>query len=151
MMRSDATDPLLEIALEAAASHLENLFSKLRYMAPACSSKRFAATRKNYMAMVPEKARVGDLVCVMHGCETPFVLRRKGSRPSKSSDIAAFMASISIAQLLSPSFGEDKPGPRKQLAFRQSTRLNRLLIPRSSGPETSFSFEDSFRSTSMCY
>jgi hypothetical protein len=79
-MRSKNTDPLSEIALEAALSHLEELFSQFHEMATVCSSKRFAVTRKKYMGLVPQKARVGDLLCVIYGCEMPFTLRRRGSR-----------------------------------------------------------------------
>lgn len=77
-MCANATDLLSEIVLELADSHIEELFSWFPKMATACSSKRFATTRKKYMGLVPQKARVGDLIYVMYGCETPFTLRRSG-------------------------------------------------------------------------
>lgn len=82
-MRSNATDPLSEIVLEVAGSHIKELFSRFRKMATVCTSKRFATTRKKYMGLVPQEARVGDLLCVMYGCETPFTLRRSRSRAFK--------------------------------------------------------------------
>lgn len=78
-MRRNASDSMSEISLEAAASHLEELFTRFREMAVACWSKRFATTRKKYMGLVPPRARAGDLVCVMYGCETPFILRKRGN------------------------------------------------------------------------
>ncbi len=79
-MRSNAIDPLSEVALGAAVSRVEGILSSPSRMATVCLSKKFAVTRKKYMGLVPQKARVGDLICVMYGCETPFTLRRRGRK-----------------------------------------------------------------------
>jgi hypothetical protein len=68
-------DPLTEIALGAAFSNFEYCMSRLPKVGTEYSSWRFAATRNKYMGLVPNEGRVGDIVCVMYGCEMPFILR----------------------------------------------------------------------------
>jgi Heterokaryon incompatibility protein (HET) len=78
-LRSHTTDSLSEIAADLAVSHFEELVSQFNNPQKVCSSERFAITRKKYMGLVPRNTRVGDLICVMYGCEIPFTLRRSGS------------------------------------------------------------------------
>jgi hypothetical protein len=42
----------------------------------AATGRRFAVTTMGYMALVPEKAEVGDHIAVFFGADTPFVIRR---------------------------------------------------------------------------
>jgi hypothetical protein len=42
----------------------------------ACNDRRFAVTRKGYLAMVPLLAEPGDRVCLVFGGEVPFILRK---------------------------------------------------------------------------
>jgi hypothetical protein len=42
----------------------------------SCETRTFAMTERGYPALVPERARVGDIVCVLLGGDVPFVLRR---------------------------------------------------------------------------
>jgi hypothetical protein len=42
----------------------------------SCSfGRRFAVTKKGYMAMIPPHSEVGDLICILLGGQTPFILR----------------------------------------------------------------------------
>jgi hypothetical protein len=74
--RSGNPDPLTEIALGAAFSNFEHCMSQLPKVGTEYSSWRFATTRNKYMGLVPNEVRVGDVVCVVYGCEMPFVLRK---------------------------------------------------------------------------
>jgi hypothetical protein len=40
------------------------------------ASRQFAVTEKGFMGLVPLGAQVGDAVCIFHGAETPFLLRK---------------------------------------------------------------------------
>jgi hypothetical protein len=44
-------------------------------MSETCFAKKFATTQKRYMGLMPEEAKVGDVICVIYGCEIPGVLR----------------------------------------------------------------------------
>jgi hypothetical protein len=69
------------------------------------------------MTMVPEKVRVGDLVCVMYGCETPFVLRRKGSRAFEflgHSSVYGFDFDSAVAE---SKFRRRQTRPKKAVSF----------------------------------
>ncbi|KAH8801356.1 heterokaryon incompatibility protein-domain-containing protein [Xylogone sp. PMI_703] len=59
---------------------LERLLPQVMNLLPSDSVKKFATTKKKYMGLVPPNARAGDLICIMYGCETPFILRRCGRR-----------------------------------------------------------------------
>ena len=74
-MCSNNPSALSEIVLEVALSRFETLMSVLPNAIP---HQRFATTQRKYVGLVPQEARVGDLICVMHGCEAPFVLRKRG-------------------------------------------------------------------------
>jgi hypothetical protein len=76
-MRSSTSNAWCEIVLEAAMSRLESLMAALPRPLP---QQRFATTRRKYIGLVPQQTRVGDLFCVMYGCETPFILRRRRAR-----------------------------------------------------------------------
>jgi hypothetical protein len=66
---------LSEVALGAAISNFEYTMSRLPKMATEFFSWRFAATRNKYMGLVPNAGKVGDIICVIYGCEMPFILR----------------------------------------------------------------------------
>jgi hypothetical protein len=40
-------------------------------------NRRFAITDADHFALVPSKTQVGDIVCVIYGCEVPCILRPK--------------------------------------------------------------------------
>jgi hypothetical protein len=41
----------------------------------ACNGRRFAVTKKGYMALVPPRTKLGDQACIIFGLQTPFLLR----------------------------------------------------------------------------
>lgn len=59
---------------------IESFLPQVMDILPPYSTKKFAATKKKYMGLVPPNARAGDLICIMYGCEIPFILRRCGRR-----------------------------------------------------------------------
>jgi hypothetical protein len=73
--RSKHGDALSEILDAAALSNLKRCLSRLPKMRKTCSSQKFATTQNQYMGLMPEGAKVGDLICVIYGCEIPVVLR----------------------------------------------------------------------------
>ncbi|KFH40656.1 Heterokaryon incompatibility protein 6, OR allele-like protein [Hapsidospora chrysogenum ATCC 11550] len=52
----------------------EPLFNDLVHM--SCNGTRIARTARGLIGTVPRSAKPGDLVCILYGGETPFVLRR---------------------------------------------------------------------------
>ncbi|KAK4169692.1 heterokaryon incompatibility protein-domain-containing protein [Cladorrhinum sp. PSN259] len=50
------------------------LWNSTRVM--CCTGRAFCVTRSGYMALVPPGTVAGDLVCVLYGLNTPFILRR---------------------------------------------------------------------------
>lgn len=52
----------------------EPLFNDLVHM--SCNGTRIVRTQNGFIGTVPRTARKGDLVCVLFGGQTPFVLRR---------------------------------------------------------------------------
>jgi hypothetical protein len=43
---------------------------------PSYSGYRFSTTAKNFMAMIPDIAEEGDILCVLYGSDVPHVLRK---------------------------------------------------------------------------
>lgn len=41
------------------------------------AGRKFAVTANGLFAMVPPNTSIGDVVCLLYGAETPFLLRRK--------------------------------------------------------------------------
>jgi hypothetical protein len=39
------------------------------------AQRRFMVTKSGYMGLVPILTEVGDVICVLFGCDTPLVLR----------------------------------------------------------------------------
>ncbi|KAH8726023.1 heterokaryon incompatibility protein-domain-containing protein [Phaeosphaeriaceae sp. PMI808] len=74
----DPPTPLLEIASGVALTRLEAGLYGLPKVRNSCPSQRFSTTQKGYMGLVPTGAEVGDLVCIIYGCELPIVLREFG-------------------------------------------------------------------------
>lgn len=52
----------------------EPLFNDLVHM--SCNGTRIIRTHKGFIGTVPKTTKVGDVVCVLFGGQTPFVLRR---------------------------------------------------------------------------
>ncbi|KAI1171008.1 HET-domain-containing protein [Nemania sp. FL0916] len=44
----------------------------------AVAGRRFAITEHSYIGLVPDKATDGDKLCIIQGCNVPFVLRQVG-------------------------------------------------------------------------
>lgn len=55
-------------------------FCRLPSGGPFLWSRKLAITANKYMGLVPEDARIGDIICVMYGSELPFVLRHCGRK-----------------------------------------------------------------------
>jgi hypothetical protein len=70
--------PLTKFALEACFSNMKYYLDQLPVLDQEFSSWRFTVTRDKHLGLVPNEARVGDIICVMHGCEIPFLLRSRG-------------------------------------------------------------------------
>jgi hypothetical protein len=51
----------------------------LRRIHRTCAHRALFVTRKGYMELAPWNVQVGDLVCVLRGGKTPFLLRRLSS------------------------------------------------------------------------
>ena len=47
-------------------------------MGLACRGRRFFTTTKGFMGLAPDIAQVGDKVCLISGCCTPFIIRADG-------------------------------------------------------------------------
>ena len=45
-----------------------------------CHGRRFFVTRKGYMGLAPVSAREGDVVCILRGGKTPYVVRAERKR-----------------------------------------------------------------------
>ncbi|KAE9367241.1 HET-domain-containing protein, partial [Stipitochalara longipes BDJ] len=41
----------------------------------ACCGRAFAVTEENYVGLAPVKAKAGDHVCIILGCDVPFIVR----------------------------------------------------------------------------
>ncbi|KAL1592617.1 hypothetical protein SLS60_011033 [Paraconiothyrium brasiliense] len=69
---------LSHILANVASSHFISCFSRLPTPRrnPFLRSQKFATTTKKYMGLVPDNAKVGDLVCIAYGSELPLILRR---------------------------------------------------------------------------
>ncbi len=46
---------------------------------PCLEMRRFCTTQKGYVGLVSIRAEEGDKICFFVGCETPFVVRRRGN------------------------------------------------------------------------
>ena len=47
-------------------------------MSLACKGRRFFTTAKGFMGLAPDIAQVGDKICLISGCCTPFIIRADG-------------------------------------------------------------------------
>jgi hypothetical protein len=41
-----------------------------------CTGRRFVVTKTGYVGMVPKEAEKGDVIALLGGAQTPFVIRR---------------------------------------------------------------------------
>lgn len=57
----------------------EPLFNDLVHM--SCNGTRIMRTKRGFIGTVPRLAKKGDVVCVLYGGQTPFILRPSESRP----------------------------------------------------------------------
>ncbi|PMD21174.1 hypothetical protein NA56DRAFT_556793, partial [Hyaloscypha hepaticicola] len=49
-----------------------------RAVAAACVNRTFFISKSGYMGMGPKGLTVGDLICLVLGCEVPLLLRKNG-------------------------------------------------------------------------
>lgn len=45
-------------------------------MVPFAEGRKFCTTANCFMGLVPQKAQLGDVLCIFSGLEVPFILRR---------------------------------------------------------------------------
>jgi hypothetical protein len=74
-IRSKHADALSDVLGCAALSNFLHRLSQLPKMSQTCLAQKFATTQRRYMGLMPEGAKVGDIVCAIYGCATPVVLR----------------------------------------------------------------------------
>jgi hypothetical protein len=64
---------------EGAGPRPEPLFNDLVHM--SCNGTRIMRTNRGFIGTVPRNTKKGDVVCVLYGGQTPFILRPSESRP----------------------------------------------------------------------
>lgn len=78
------TDSSLEVILYLATLHndaAQGDWHRFREAAAeVCHMRKFFFSSKGFFGLGPAITQVDDLVCVLFGADTPFVLRRVGSR-----------------------------------------------------------------------
>ena len=55
-----------------------DIWSAYKAIKLACMGRRFFTTTKGFMGLAPDIAEVGDKVCLIAGCCTPFIIRPEG-------------------------------------------------------------------------
>jgi hypothetical protein len=53
-----------------------------RDLLPRLVGRKFCTSQKGYYGTVPAAAEAGDLICVLHGCCVPLILRKAASLPA---------------------------------------------------------------------
>lgn len=128
----------------------------LRRVQAVCFGRRLAQTAgmrrsPRLLALVPDNARRGDIVCILHGCSVPVVIRRlpqkrsgsrsnSSQRSTKSSKKAssASMQSVALAPQISLTT-EESQAESESATRRKSTQPSESLIIPSQRLDTSFS------------
>ena len=64
---------------EGGGPRPEPLFNDLVHM--SCNGTRIMRTSRGFIGTVPRNTKKGDVVCVLYGGQTPFILRPSDSRP----------------------------------------------------------------------
>ena len=62
--------------LLADITQYEDAFDFFQRLQACCCGRRLVAASDNRMGLAPSKADIGDLVCVLLGCDVPVILRR---------------------------------------------------------------------------
>jgi hypothetical protein len=81
--RSDS-ETRFSVALLASISQLSSKY--LTRFITSCRGRKFCVTRGGRLALVPHGSSKGDVVCVIRGVHTPFVVRPVGQKASKETD-----------------------------------------------------------------
>jgi hypothetical protein len=83
----------------ASRNHLNNVKTRIT---DACRDRRFSITKSRRLCLVPPGSTKGDIVCVIRGVQTPFVIRRAVEDASKLShqDGGAYDSNIMISNSL---------------------------------------------------
>lgn len=45
-------------------------------MGGVCQKRKFCVTKEKYLAIVPPGTKQDDMICIIHGAQTPLILRR---------------------------------------------------------------------------
>jgi Heterokaryon incompatibility protein (HET) len=53
---------------------------------PHSLTRSFCCTEKGHMGLIPPESRIGDLVCIIFGAQTPFILRRAETKDEGGGD-----------------------------------------------------------------
>lgn len=56
----------------------------------AALGRRFFVSKKGFLGLAPGKARLGDLICILFGGQTPFILRKDQEQMIPRSDFWRF-------------------------------------------------------------
>jgi hypothetical protein len=81
--RSDS-ETRYSVALVAAISQLSSKYM-IRFTT-SCKGRRFCITRRRRLALVPPRSLEGDVVCVIRGLHTPFIVRPVRQEASEETD-----------------------------------------------------------------
>jgi len=84
----------------SARHRLKGYITYVERIERACSNRRLLVTKRGYVGLAPWNAEVGDVVAVLHGGDTPFLLR-PGSEPGVYSFVGeAFVYGIMAGEAL---------------------------------------------------
>lgn len=89
IIRSKPDRNFVQVALDAfhfARHGVDDYLGYAQRIYNACSNRRLLVTKRGYIGLAPWNAQVGDVVAVLHGGETPFLLR-----PGSESGVYTFV------------------------------------------------------------
>jgi len=71
------------VGLVATISQLSSKY--MTRLAAACKNRRFCVTHGGQLTLAPPGSREGDVVCVIRGLQTPFIVRPVGQKINTNS------------------------------------------------------------------
>jgi len=51
----------------------------LEHMSLSCINRSFLISEKGYLGLAPKAAKIGDLICVLLGCDKPLIIRKESN------------------------------------------------------------------------
>jgi hypothetical protein len=66
---------IVKMAVQRSIETQKRYGEYIRHIFRACAHRSFFCTQRGYMGLAPWNAQQGDLVCVLKGGRTPFLLR----------------------------------------------------------------------------